>query len=103
MWDRAQVILDHVAHGKAKPMLIVMPLGYGTPEIVSRRPRTPRDANSWRQNMEKFSEALLTEVIPSVEKGYRVAKDRNSRAIAGLSMGGAESLHTGLNAMDRFA
>ena len=41
--------------------------------------------------------------MPIVERQYRVAADRSSRAIAGLSMGGAESLATGLNALDRFA
>ena len=50
-----------------------------------------------------FRDALLAEVIPQVEKAYRVADDRDSRAIAGLSMGGAESLYIGLNALDRFA
>jgi enterochelin esterase-like enzyme len=50
----------------------------------------------------KFREALLTEVIPSVEASYLVNKDRNSRAIAGLSMGGVESLLTGLNTLDKF-
>ena len=53
--------------------------------------------------MAKFRDALFSEVIPQVEKRYRVAADRNSRAIAGLSMGGAESLFTGLNAIDKFA
>ena len=45
----------------------------------------------------------LREVIPEVEKHYSVAKDRNSRALAGLSMGGAESLYVGLNAVNVFA
>ena len=53
--------------------------------------------------MTGFRDALLGEVIPMVEKNYRVSKDRRMRAIAGLSMGGAESLFTGLNAIDRFA
>jgi enterochelin esterase family protein len=101
---RANVILDNlIAQGKAKPMLIVMPLGYGAPEIVSRGGPTLRDANARDRNYSRFRDALFTEVIPQVEKTYRVSKDRNSRAIAGLSMGGAESLYTGLNAIDRFA
>jgi enterochelin esterase-like enzyme len=50
-----------------------------------------------------FNDALLTEVISKVEGIYRVSKNRNSRAIAGLSMGGAESLYVGLNALNRFA
>jgi enterochelin esterase-like enzyme len=53
--------------------------------------------------MTGFRDALLGEVIPMVEKNYRASKDRRMRAIAGLSMGGAESLFTGLNAIDRFA
>ena len=101
---RANVILDNlIAQGKAKPMLVVMPLGYGAPEIVSRVGAPLRDASMRQRNMDKFRDALLSEVIPQVEKTYRVAQDRSSRAIAGLSMGGAESLHTGLNTIDRFA
>lgn len=101
---KAHVILDNlIAQGKAKPMLVVMPLGYGAPEILQRSRTGPRDPSLGQRNMSKFRDALLTEVIPQVEKRYRVATDRNSRAIAGLSMGGAESLFTGLNAVDRFA
>src|SRR5206468_1879677 len=50
-----------------------------------------------------FRDGLIKEVIPEVETSYRVSKDRNSRALAGLSMGGAESLYVGLNAVDAFA
>jgi len=50
-----------------------------------------------------FAGALVEEVLPQVEKAYRVSKDRNQRAIAGLSMGGAEALYTGLHYLDRFA
>jgi enterochelin esterase family protein len=98
---RANVILDNlIAQGKAKPMIIVMTLGYGAPEIVSRTGmRTP---GLRERNMTRFRDALFTEVIPQVEKEYRAAKDRNARAIAGLSMGGAESLYVGLSALDRF-
>jgi enterochelin esterase-like enzyme len=99
------VILDNlIAQGKAKAMIVVMPLGYGTLEIVR---------NGWgglashpeirEQNLSKFREAFLTEVMPKIESEYRVTNDRNSRAIAGLSMGGAESLLTGLNNLDKFA
>jgi enterochelin esterase-like enzyme len=101
---RANVILDNlIAQGKAKPMLIVMTLGYGAPEIVSRTPGAFRTPGLRERNMDRFRDALFEEVIPQVEKDYRVIKDRGSRAIAGLSMGGAESLYTGLNAIDRFA
>jgi enterochelin esterase-like enzyme len=101
---RANVILDNlIAEGKAKPMLLVMPLGYGAPEIVTRSGPPLHDAKLRQENMDKFREALFTEVMPQVEKSYRVSKERTGRAIAGLSMGGAESLYTGLNALDRFA
>lgn len=55
------------------------------------------------RNFDKFREVLLSEVMPQVENAYQVRKDRNSRAIAGLSMGGSESLLTGLNNLDKFA
>ncbi len=102
---RANIILDNlIAQGKAKPMLIVMTLGYGAPEIVSRSGGPGlRDPNLRQKNYDRFRDALFTEVIPEVEKSYHVIKDRRSRAIAGLSMGGAESLYVGLNALDRFA
>jgi len=101
---RAHVILDNlIANGKAQPMIVVMPLGYGAPEIVSQGFTAFRDPSLRQRNMQKFREALLNEVIPQVEGAYRVSKDRKSRAIAGLSMGGAESLMTGLNTLDRFA
>ena len=74
---------------------MVNTLGYGTPE-------GPRGAMGPTM-IPMFSKALVEEVLPQVEKTYRVAKERNSRAIAGLSMGGAESLYTGLNNIDKFA
>ena len=101
---RAHVILDNlIAQKKAKPMLVVMPLGYGAPEIVRVGIGGFRDPGLRQRNFDRFRDALLTEVIPQVEKAYRVDADRAARAIGGLSMGGAESLYTGLNALDRFA
>jgi enterochelin esterase-like enzyme len=101
---RAHVILDNlIAGGKAKPMLIVMTLGYGEPKILLPNSGAFRDRSITDRNFDKFREALLTEVIPQVESKYLVKKDRESRAIAGLSMGGAESLLTGLNTPDKFA
>ena len=101
---RAHVILDNlIAQGKAKPMLIAMTLGYGAPEIVAPGAGGLRDPGLRQRNYDRFRDALFAEVIPEVEKVYRADKDRRSRAIAGLSMGGAESLYVGLNALDRFA
>lgn len=98
---QAHVILDNlIAEKKATPMLVVMTLGYGAPEIVSRGPRPP---GIGRRNMDGYRDALFAEVIPAVERAYHVDARRDTRAIAGLSMGGAESLYVGLNAIDRFA
>ncbi len=100
----ANTILDNlIAQGRAKPMLVVMPLGYGALEILSPNGPAFRDEGLRQRNFDKFREALIQEVIPAVESTYRVTKDREQRAIAGLSMGGAESLLTGLNSVDRFA
>jgi len=100
---KANLILDNlIAQGKAKPMIIVMTLGYGVP-IGVLRTGIARDPDLWRSNASKFGETLLREVLPLVEKNYGVAKDRMHHAIAGLSMGGGESLLIGLNHLDHFA
>jgi enterochelin esterase family protein len=101
---KANFILDNlIAAGKVKPMLIVMTLGYGAPEILNPDFSGFRNAELRERNFTGFRDALISEVIPQVEKTYRVAPGRTSRAIAGLSMGGAESLLTGLNNLDKFA
>jgi enterochelin esterase family protein len=104
---KVNLILDSlIDEGKAKPMIIVMPLGYGAPQIVqrSRGPGSGFSNTSLRQeNFTKFQQALLDEVVPQVERTYKVDSNRNARAIAGLSMGGAESLLTGLNHLNKFA
>jgi enterochelin esterase-like enzyme len=101
----ANVIFDNlIAQGKIKPMIVVMPLGYGTMEIVRLGWSAGWSHIDVRdKNFANFRAALLTEVMPRVESEYRIRKDRNSRAIAGLSMGGSESLLTSLNNLDKFA
>jgi enterochelin esterase-like enzyme len=101
---KANVILDNlIAIGKAQPMIVVMPLGYGTMEIVHSGWGAWGHNGMREKNFANFQRALLGEVMPKVEGEYRVAHDRNARAIAGLSMGGSESLLTGLNNLDKFA
>ncbi|MGB6479538.1 MAG: alpha/beta hydrolase-fold protein [Candidatus Sulfotelmatobacter sp.] len=101
---RANVILDNlIAQGKAKPMIAVMPLGYGTMEMIRHSWGAWNRPDLRDTNFRRFSEALLTEVMPRVEGEYRITRDRNARAIAGLSMGGSESLLTGLNNLDKFS
>ncbi len=90
----ANVILDNlISQGKAKPMIMVTPLGYGTAGGGMGGPNM----------IEYFAKALVEEVMPQVEKNYNVSRDRGQRAIAGLSMGGAEAAFTGLNHLDKFA
>ncbi len=90
----ANVILDNlIAQGKVKPMIMVNPLGYGH----------AGGGMGGSDMIVHFADQLLNEVMPRVEKEYNVAKDRDHRAIAGLSMGGAEATFTGLNHLDKFA
>jgi enterochelin esterase-like enzyme len=101
---QANIILDNlIARGQVKPMVVVMPLGYGTLEALYRGGGRPRDPGFGQRNSSQFRGSLLDEVLPAVESAYHVSKDRKQRAIAGLSMGGAESLTVGLNNLDRFA
>ena len=97
---KANFILDSlIASGKAKPMIVVMTLGYGNMAVL-KPGRTP-DMN--QQNYDLYQKALVTEVIPQIESNYHVSKKREDRAIAGLSMGGHESLFTGLAHPELFA
>lgn len=101
---QANVIFDTlIARGKVKPMLVVMPLGYGDLEMLARGFGAFRDADLRQRSFNRFRDSLLNEVMPAVEHAYHVSKKRQDRAIAGLSMGGAESLFVGLNNLDRFA
>jgi enterochelin esterase-like enzyme len=100
---RANIILDNlIARGQARSMIVVMPLGYGAPDVLKLTGTV--DTNVlWQANLDKFSNVLLDEVMPRVEKEYRVSTDAKQTAIAGLSMGGAESLSVGLNHPNSFA
>lgn len=103
MMGKANFILDNlIAQGKAKPMIVVMPLGYGTPKILETGWKGG-DEEQWQRNMDRFVEVLLAEVILRVEQDYRVIRDRKSRAVAGLSMGGGEAFLAGLKHPDLFA
>jgi enterochelin esterase-like enzyme len=111
---RLPEIFDNLlAQGKIKPMIVVMPNGHpnesaapdlivpSEPSDLSSTPRLPRalmDAHTTQ-----ISDSLLNDVIPFVERTYRVKSDREDRAIAGLSMGGEQATYIGLNHLDRFA
>jgi len=89
---RAGFILDNlIAAKKAKPMIVVMPAGHTGP---------------FRFGMgfnDEFERDFVNDVMPLVEKRYRVHTDRKNRAIAGLSMGGAQTLNTGFAHLDKSA
>jgi enterochelin esterase-like enzyme len=101
-WPRGgspDVILDNLyADKKAVPMIVVMPNGRASKELTARDP-IPKQAPAFAA----FENELLTDLIPFVEKTYSVKTDRESRAVAGLSMGGGQALNFGLGNLDTFA
>jgi len=99
---RENIIMDNlIAQGKAKPMIIINTLGYGAPEMFD--PGTGvRNKDAYKKNEELFISYFLKEAIPMVEGLYNVGKTKKYRAVAGLSMGGGQSLDAGLNNPDLF-
>ncbi|ADB37464.1 esterase [Spirosoma linguale] len=96
---RANIILDNlIAQRKAKPMIIVMPYGRAYP-VISKSSGSLRN---W-DNLQEFKKDFMGNLFPFVEKNYRVKKDKDSRAIAGFSGGGGETLFLGLNNPDLFS
>lgn len=102
--QQANLILDNLlAEGKIKPMVVVMPLGYGDMSFVENGFDIWKDPAAVDHNTQLFMSLLTEEIMPMVESAYNIARDREGRAIAGLSMGGLESLDTGLHETDKFA
>lgn len=96
-----QVILDNLyAEGKLEPMIVVLPNGRA---IKDDRATGNIMAPDKVAGFATFEKDLLNDLIPYVEKKYAVLKDREHRAIAGLSMGGGQSLNFGLGNLDKFA
>lgn len=96
-----QVILDNLyAQNKLQPMIVVMPNGR-----AMRDDRAVGNVfdSAKVQAFTTFEKDLLNDLIPFVERKYPVYKDREHRAIAGLSMGGGQSLNFGLGNLDKFA
>ncbi len=97
---RVNLILDNlIADGKLKPLIVVMPYGYAYP------PSSPLAAgtDAMKRQRAGFNRDLIDDVIPLVQKDYRVYKDREHRAIAGLSLGGAQALGMGLSHPEVFS
>jgi enterochelin esterase family protein len=72
-------------------MIVVMPAGHTPP--AAGAPTAP----------DAFARDLLTDVVPYVERNYRTLSGREQRAIAGLSMGGQQTLNVGLPNLDKFS
>jgi len=93
---RVNLVMDNlIADGKATPMIIVMPYGH-VPRIEGEDRRS-------RGRTARFEKYLLDDLIPFVEGHYRVAKGPKNRAIAGLSMGGGQSINIGIRHLDMFS
>jgi enterochelin esterase-like enzyme len=91
---RAGFIMDNlIAAKKAKPMLVVMPAGHTGPFRFGGGPRPTVD---------EFAEDFLKDIVPHIEKNYRVHSDRKNRAMAGLSMGGGQTLNIGIPNLEKF-
>lgn len=96
-----QVILDNLyADGKIEPMIVVMPNGRA---MKDDRAIGNVMALDKQEAFATFEKDLLNDLIPFIEKEYPVLKDRENRAIAGLSMGGGQSLNFGLGNLNMFA
>jgi enterochelin esterase family protein len=101
-FGQANLIFDNlIAQGKVRPMIVVMPLGYG--EMSFAKDYLWEDKTAVERNLRLFERALLEEVMPQVERSYNIRRDAGGRAILGASMGGLESLVVGLNHGDLFS
>ena len=98
---KPQVILDNLyAENKIQPMIVVFPNGRAMKD--DRRGGNIM-APDKVQAFATFEKDLLNDLIPYIEKTFSALKDREHRAIAGLSMGGGQSLNFGLGNLDKFA
>lgn len=101
-WRRGghpEVILDNlIADKKAVPMIVVMPNGRAQPDD-----RAGPNPMATAPAFAKFEQDLLKDLIPFIQSKYSVKADREDRALAGLSMGGGQSLNFGLGNLDTFA
>jgi len=98
---KPQVILDNLyAENKIEPMIVVMPNGRA---MKDDRAGGNIFDSAKVQAFATFEKDLLNDLIPYIEKTFSVLTDREHRAIAGLSMGGGQSLNFGLGNLDKFA
>jgi enterochelin esterase-like enzyme len=101
---RANLIMDNlIAEGKAKPFIIVMTYGMTNdiPLVGFRRGGGPRGPG--RFNFNAFERVLMDELIPYIDANFRTLTDQPHRAMAGLSMGGAQTRSITLKHLDQFS
>lgn len=100
---RVGPLLDELIAAVAiEPVIAVMPLGYGFPDAAARAQEMLSPMTDQLAVAEAFSGGLLDEVVPLIDREFRTRPEAGSRAIAGLSMGGSQALHIGLNHPDTF-
>jgi enterochelin esterase family protein len=102
---RAQFILDNlIAAGKARPMIVVMERGYA--QRAGTLPSTG-GSSAWLQDLHdaftSFEDVVVHDLVPMIDASYRTIPDREHRAMAGLSMGGMQTLFITLQHLDLFA
>ncbi len=105
---RAGFILDNlIAANKAKPMIVVMPAGHVNGAGAALGGQVPAAAQQGMPGIgsgpDPFINDFQTDLLPYVEKNYRVLTDRPNRAIAGLSMGGNQTLNIAIPRLEKFA
>jgi enterochelin esterase family protein len=89
----AQILDNLLAEGKAVPMVVVVPEGHAfPPEDILGTDKTPYLA----KNQQAVDDELFQDIIPFVETHYNISDEPRERAIAGLSMGGLQSVETGI-------
>ena len=100
---RANFIFDNlIAAKKAKPMIVVMPAGH-QPAGATGRGGTAPDTAAAAPAVNPFTSEFITDMLPYIEKHYRTINDRSHRAIAGLSMGGGQTLDIAFTHLSMFA
>jgi len=96
-----------IVKGAAKPMMVVMPNAYpdeiATLDVGGPRTAAPPAVGSGAGNYDGSEEAIVTDLIPFVDKHFRTIANRDHRALAGLSMGAGITTNVGLKRLDVFS
>lgn len=104
-WVRADYVIDNlIGDGKINPVIMVFPNCNTNTTVSNPKPDEQEERkNGFKGYGKLFEDDLLNDIIPYIESHYSVYTDRNHRALAGLSMGGGQSLNIGLSHIGTFA